>query len=290
MVTVGTGNPRSIALLLHDNGIGDHIHAMPAIWQKVRDGFDVHVYSKPFTRRCFESIGCTWHAMSGPQPGWLAENLGRYGKVYSLSQWCIEHEKATEGKPTLTRFEQFAELIEGELPEEFYWIDHLLPRLYLPEWKAGRVVLALDASMSHRSYPLRQSLVRQLRRGGAHVTELGTLPSQHQTKTFLELIGLISEAAVVVSVDTGPLALALALGTPTVALFGPSDDVSILEQFARYRPSMSATVIRSANMGGCAGPCNWHNGWKQNGKCLESADCMREIEVETVLETIRGMI
>jgi heptosyltransferase-1 len=36
-----------------------------------------------------------------------------------------------------------------------------------------------------------------------------------------QLAGLLSHAAVVVSGDTGPLHLALALGTPAVGLFGP---------------------------------------------------------------------
>lgn len=40
---------------------------------------------------------------------------------------------------------------------------------------------------------------------------------------LLELAALVAKAAVVVTADTGPLHIAAALGTPTVAVFGPTD-------------------------------------------------------------------
>lgn len=293
---IGTGPAHRIALLVHDNGIGDHIHAMPAIWQKIRDGFEVHVYSRPFTRRCFESVGATWHAMEGPSPGWIDAHAAHYGRIYSLSQWCMTHERETEGRPTLTRFEQFAALIETTLPgDEFTWLRHFDATANAAT--AGQynyIVVALEATLHQRSYPYRQSLVRLLRQEGYTVIELGGGPGRHQCATFDELTSLIYWAKLVVSVDTGPLAVALSMRIPTVALFGPSDSASVVEQFARYNYDLptQATVIRSHTYGGCDAPCNFHaaNGWQVEGKCRRIADCMAGIEPEEVLNVIRGML
>jgi heptosyltransferase-2 len=46
-------------------------------------------------------------------------------------------------------------------------------------------------------------------------------------KTSLEtLIGVISESSLVLTNDSGPMHIAAALGVPTVAVFGPTDDVA----------------------------------------------------------------
>jgi heptosyltransferase-2 len=46
-------------------------------------------------------------------------------------------------------------------------------------------------------------------------------------KTSLEtLIGVISESSLVLTNDSGPMHIAAALGVPTVAVFGPTDDAA----------------------------------------------------------------
>ena len=54
-----------------------------------------------------------------------------------------------------------------------------------------------------------------------------------------ELAALLKKARLVVAADTGPLHLAAALGTPVVALFGPTDPV-------RNGPIPKGTVLRNA--------------------------------------------
>jgi lipopolysaccharide heptosyltransferase I len=58
--------------------------------------------------------------------------------------------------------------------------------------------------------------------------------------TLPELAALVKKARVVVAADTGPLHLAAALGTPVVALFGPTDP-------ARNGPIPKGVVLRNAS-------------------------------------------
>ncbi len=55
-----------------------------------------------------------------------------------------------------------------------------------------------------------------------------------------ELAALLADARVVVGADTGPVHLAAAMGTPVVALFGPTDP-------ARNRPLPHALVLRNVS-------------------------------------------
>ena len=85
--------------------------------------------------------------------------------------------------------------------------------------------------------------------------------------SLLELIDLIAAAAVVVSCDTGPMHLAVALGKPLVALFGPSDE----RRTGPYR----GTVIRAKL--DCA-PCS--------RKTCAVPTCMEAIRPEDVLQAL----
>lgn len=83
--------------------------------------------------------------------------------------------------------------------------------------------------------------------------------------TLKELISVISAARAVVTCDTGPMHLAVALGKKVVALFGPSDH--------RRTGPFRGSVIRKETS--CA-PCN-------KKRCDDPA-CMRAIQCEDVLK------
>lgn len=88
--------------------------------------------------------------------------------------------------------------------------------------------------------------------------------------TLKELAYLIERASLFVGGDTGPMHLAVAMKTPVVALFGPTDA-------ARNGPyGNSHTVLTSPVP--CAG-C-----WKRN--CPKTFICMENISVDSVYEAI----
>ena len=60
--------------------------------------------------------------------------------------------------------------------------------------------------------------------------------------TLAELAGLLAAAGVFVGNDSGPAHLAAALGTPTVALFGPTDPRHFAPPAAR---AQTVTVLRA---------------------------------------------
>src|SRR5689334_7159034 len=58
-VEIGKGNPKCILLDLRMNGLGDAIHALPAIGEKVRLGFEVWIMAEAFYAPIFFGVGIT---------------------------------------------------------------------------------------------------------------------------------------------------------------------------------------------------------------------------------------
>jgi heptosyltransferase I len=93
--------------------------------------------------------------------------------------------------------------------------------------------------------------------------------------TEKQLAALVSRLAVVVSGDTGPLHIATAVGTPTVAIFGSTDPA----ETGPWKPSggtpVPATVLYDAFS--CA-PC------RKSPTCDGRFDCLRAITPERVYD------
>ena len=88
-----------------------------------------------------------------------------------------------------------------------------------------------------------------------------------------ELAALYREAVVLLTTDSGPMHLAAAVGTPVVALFGPTSP-------ERTGPYGEGHVVIRRNMD-CS-PCF--------RKACETMECMKTISVEEVLEAVRNRI
>ncbi len=88
--------------------------------------------------------------------------------------------------------------------------------------------------------------------------------------TLPELAELIRQARFFISNDSGPMHLAAAVGTPVLALFGPTDPRKIGPYGAGH------TVIRKET--GCFG-CG-------RNRCVRGNECMKAISVDEVIRTI----
>jgi ADP-heptose:LPS heptosyltransferase len=91
--------------------------------------------------------------------------------------------------------------------------------------------------------------------------------------TLTELAALYEKAALVISTDTGPMHLAAAMGTPVVALFGPTAPW-------RTGPFGKSHQIITAELE-CS-PC-----FKR--RC-ETTDCMSKISVMQVFDGVKKML
>lgn len=94
------------------------------------------------------------------------------------------------------------------------------------------------------------------------------------------LAALYEKALLVIGPDSGPLHLAAAVGTATVALFGPADPI----EFAPWGDKRRHIVLYSAI--GCR-PCRVLD-WGDDGP--ENHPCVREISIGQVLEAARTVV
>ena len=103
-----------------------------------------------------------------------------------------------------------------------------------------------------------------------------TKPLVATGKTDLpELAALLSRCDLVISNDSGPVHVAAAVGTPTVTIFGPSDDV-------KYRPLGEKHRVVKTEID-CR-PCGKH-------QCpLGHHRCMTEITVDQILKEMETLL
>ena len=111
------------------------------------------------------------------------------------------------------------------------------------------------------------------------------LPSAHVldisgSVDLITLAAILERAALLVTGDTGPMHLAAAVGTPVVAVFGPSDP-------ARYAPRGSRDRVVRIDLP-CA-PCNRIR--LPPARCIgHTPDCLAGIETAQVLAAIEDVI
>lgn len=283
----GDGDEKKI-LILHStenemfNGLGDAIHALPAIDAKIKEGYEVTVNDNKFRAPIFKSVGAKVKFDNFEDDRKYAESKkADYGMIYCCRHWCLEHEWETEGIPTRTRFQAFADIINTTLGDfEFPFYKQKEPP------KREEIILCTQGSSLTRNYPHTEELLTKLQTLG-NVTLMGN--GGLKTSTFKELASRIYNAKLVVTIDTGILALALALKTPTVALFGGTDEKTIAYQYG----AKNLTVIRSQREdSSCMRPCSFEESRGYgNGKCNDrTGDCMAEITVEEIFIKAKEMI
>ncbi len=300
----GQGLKNKVAIIFSSNngsnGIGDYVHAMPALTAKVQSGFECHVWTTEFFRPFIEWCGATFHDGSLLGVGSIAKMQLEFGVIHSLVHWCIEHDEQTFGDVHKTRFEQIAEFLGVELPDRFSW-DEIFPAHSLDIKPFG--IIATQSTARERSYTHTNELRSLAEKGtGVFCARLGGGNAHKEdwmltAKTIEELILLIRSAPFIVTVDNGILALALAMEIPVVAIFGPTDENTIVWQFSRYVDTSKVRIVRSLITNEeCRRPCSMQNerGYGANQKCTKDrsvmVDCMAEIEPEQIVSELTKLL
>jgi hypothetical protein len=306
--TAGTGPANRIAVIFESpnaadgsNGIGDYIHSMPAIASHVAAGVEVHVWTGEFFRFFVEAAGGVWHNARDLGIGSFAQLALEYASVHSLVHWCIEHDEQTFGVPTTPRFEQIADFIGAKLPESYSWRDAFgMPANQLV---SPLVIVALQSTSRERSFQDARRPIPETRQQIADATGMECIvlgggnahkePWMFTAGSAQDLIQVIASAAVVVSVDNGILAIALALGVPVVAVFGPTDEYTIVWQFAQFVDCSNVRVITSQTFTDeCTAPCSLQpeRGFGVNLKCMRDrsamVDCYQSIPQHAITESV----
>lgn len=111
---------------------------------------------------------------------------------------------------------------------------------------------------------------------------LGAVPAEVLAgETSLgQLSALFARCSLVIGVDSGPLHLAVAVGTPTVHLFGPSDPAA----FGPYGDASKHAIV-SAEL-----PCSPCGRLDIAGDELERHTCMLAIQPEQVISAAEGIL
>lgn len=115
---------------------------------------------------------------------------------------------------------------------------------------------------------------------------LAALPTQMRPVDLIgklavvELAGVLERLALLVSGDTGPMHLAVAVGTPVTAVFGPSDPV-------RYAPLTSKKRVVSTDL--WCRPCNRIR--RPPTRCTSGTpDCLTGVTVAAVVHAARELL
>ncbi len=87
--------------------------------------------------------------------------------------------------------------------------------------------------------------------------------------SLLELGGVLQSADLVVTVDSGPMHMASAAGTPCLAIFGPTDPLRVGPFGEQHR------ILREADV---------------QTYSKQDMDSIRKVEVETVINTVKEML
>lgn len=109
-----------------------------------------------------------------------------------------------------------------------------------------------------------------------HISSMTQIPPIDLTgkTTLKQLAYVIQKASAFVGGDTGPMHLSVAMGTPTVALMGPTDTI-------RNGPygKGHAAVVTPRDCAGC---------WQRS--CPKKLDCLQAVTVEQIYEAVQVLI
>lgn len=257
------GPPNKVLIAAATNvGIGDAIHAMPAVWQMIADDYDVTVNCMSFTAPLWHSIGAkTTHDTQGL--GWEPQG---FGALYQPHLW--NHDARYN---TMDRFDAFAEEIGVCVPDSFSWIDVLKPNAVEGE---PYILFAPEATSLRRAIPRQRAIYNRLAKTGKVIwlTQGSRFPSvqeyrrvesispgfmqyklgiasekellakiqaedtegKTQCQDIRQLLDLVFNASRVVASESGVAAIAAAFAKPLTVYYGATGHEHTIGQFKRF--------------------------------------------------------
>lgn len=299
-LTVGSG--AGVALMTHQCGIGDDVHALPSVMSLLRDE-DVTIYCRPFAVDFWRPSGAKifsvepsglWNtAVCGDirEPldlSWLSEHKESFARIFSLGNWsCWDTDEVGYSRKSMLDY--IGEILGVEPLKDFSYLDYFglnadreidYDILFVPySTERWRTIPASYAKELYDMMNAEYDVVRML--------------EPKECETFADFLTAIHSAGVVVSVENGVLNLAAAIGAPTVGLHGctdPAHTVDALTIFGGVIPSFSVRGKSDE----CDLPC-WRRPDKglRNGRCCgkyDEARCMREIDPSKFMYALKQTI
>ncbi|MDB5096882.1 MAG: hypothetical protein JWM80_1303 [Cyanobacteria bacterium RYN_339] len=154
--------------------------------------------------------------------------------------------------PGVSKLSIEKKIIKGWAPER--WVE------------LGRRLSSQGAQVVLAGGPDDEDIIRLIREtGGFPYTE-----AYGKTKGLGQLAALIEQADALVAVDSAPMHVGVAVGTPTVAIFGPTDPAKLIPTGTVHQP----VVVEGL---GCR-PCLWD---KRQTSCDELT-CLKDLSVDAV--------
>ncbi|WP_022852248.1 glycosyltransferase family 9 protein [Limisalsivibrio acetivorans] len=182
--------------------------------------------------------------------------------------------------------QKYAEALNRQFGLEYDDIEELRPVVHSKESAVpGRVVIHPYASRNTKVWDKFPELAGELVKQGRRVAVVGSgdFPSIEGvtdlsgTTGITELFDILASAQHVITTDSGPMHAAVALKVHTVAIFG-----STTREFGFY-PCFEGVDVIENNDAECR-PCHVHG---LDNCPKEHFKCMKEIDIERVLQAIR---
>jgi hypothetical protein len=202
-----------------------------------------------------------------------------WNKELSNTQFMDLDSLTAEGRPREHRTDEFGRLVGLEPP--FPTLKINVPQSWRQPYESLRdcVVFAPEGGHPSRQWPGRFARTLAFHLPNRWIVAVGTNPGPEivcdedfrGTTALRDLMGVLSVASVVITMDSAVLHIAAAVGTPTVAIFG-----GINPEF-RIRTDQPVVAVQ-ADMPCC--PCN------KNETCEGRYPCIAAAGPETIAQAV----
>jgi len=270
-------------LIIRNMGLGDLLMLTPAL-QALHQEWQVQVEVATYARyvpllRGLPGIAAA-HALGTDY------QAQRFDAIVDLN-WAVESGEETQRRP---RQDIFARLLHVRLNrhQPIYQVADSERRWagqQLAQWHPPMVGIQVHASCRQRTYPATRiaTLTKMLQAEGYTVAFLGEHWAGSTPQAVVDLTGrlslrqagaIIEQMAAMICPDSGLLHLAVAVGTPTVGLFGP------IPPQLRIRGYPRCVAVTAA------GVCSHQPCFDSGAAGCRKPYCMHAIEPQSVLDAV----